>query len=182
MVMQVPGERLMPLSADMNSGRVISPARTASENFHTSVPEPMSLPRNLPFSIGPDETTMVGRSTLAAPIIWPGVVLSQPPSSTTPSIGLPRIDSSTSMASRLRNSMAVGRIWVSPRLMAGNSSGRPPASQTPRFTCSAMSRRPALQGVISDQVLQMPITGRRRTRRPAGLGSSSSCDKSALLL
>jgi hypothetical protein len=160
MVMQVPGERLMPLSADMNSGRVISPARTASENFHTSVPEPMSLPRNLPFSIGPVETTTVGRSTLAAPIIWPGVVLSQPPSSTTPSIGLPRIDSSTSMASRLRNSMAVGRIWVSPSDMAGNSSGRPPASQTPRFTCSAMSRRPALQGVISDQVLQMPITGR----------------------
>ena len=46
---------------------------------------------------------------------WPrpscsdGVVLSQPQSSTTPSIGLPRIDSSTSMLTRLRNSMAVGR-------------------------------------------------------------------------
>ena len=160
MVMQTPWLRDMPLSADMKSARVISPARTASENFQTSVPEPMSLPRNLPFSIGPDDTTMVGRSTLAAPISWPGVVLSQPPKSTTPSMGLPRIDSSTSMAKRLRNSIAVGRIWVSPSDMAGNSSGKPPASQTPRLTCSARSRSPALQGVSSDQVLQMPITGR----------------------
>ncbi len=160
MVMHTPWLRDMPLSADMNSAMDISPARTASLNFHTSVPEPMSLPRNLPFSIGPEETTMVGRSTLAAPMSWPGVVLSQPPSSTTPSMGLARIDSSTSMASKLRNSMAVGRICVSPRLMAGNSAGRPPASHTPRFTCSARSRRWALQGVSSDQVLQMPITGR----------------------
>ena len=48
--------------------------------------------------------------TLAAPISSAGVVLSQPTSSTTPSIGLPRIDSSTSMLARLRNSMAVGRM------------------------------------------------------------------------
>ncbi len=160
MVLQVPWLRDMPLSAPMKSARVISPARTASENRHTSVPEPMSLPRNLPFSIGPDETTMAGRSTLAAPISWPGVVLSQPPSSTTPSMGLARIDSSTSMASRLRNSIAVGRIWVSGSDMAGNSIGRPPASQTPRFTCSARSRRWYWQVTSSDQVLQMPITGR----------------------
>ena len=89
---------------------------------------------------------MVGRSTLAAPINWPGVVLSQPPSNTTASMGLPRIDSSTSMASRLRNNMAVGRICVSPNDMAGNSSGRPPASHTPRLTCSAMSRRCRVAG------------------------------------
>ncbi len=56
--------------------------------------------------------------------------------------------------------MAVGRICVSPSDMAGNSSGRPPASHTPRLTCSAMSRSPALQGVSSDQVLQIPMTGR----------------------
>ena len=71
---------------------------------------------------------MVGRSQLAAPISSAGVVLSQPTSSTTPSIGLPRIDSSTSMLARLRNSMAVGRICVSPSDITGNSSGRPPAS------------------------------------------------------
>ena len=50
-------------------------------------------------------SAMVGRSQLAAPISSAGVVLSQPTSSTTPSIGLARIDSSTSMLARLRNSM-----------------------------------------------------------------------------
>ncbi len=158
--MQVPRERDMPASAWKKCSSLMVPARTSSEKRQTSVPEPMSLPRNLPFSIGPDDTTIVGKPTLAAPRIWPGVVLSQPPSSTTPSIGLARIDSSTSIASRLRNSIVVGRISVSPRDMAGNSSGRPPASQTPRFTYSAISRRCALHGVNSDQVLQIPMTGR----------------------
>ena len=50
--------------------------------------------------------------------------------------------------------------WISPSDITGNSSGKPPASQTPRFTCSARSRKCALQGVSSDQVLQMPMTGR----------------------
>ncbi len=103
---------------------------------------------------------MVGRSTLAAPISKAGVVLSQPVSSTTPSIGLARIDSSTSMLARLRNNMAVGRRFDSPSDMAGNSTGKPPASSTPRLTASARSRKWPLQGVSSDQVLQMPITGR----------------------
>ena len=56
--------------------------------------------------------------------------------------------------------MAVGRMLDSPSDITGNSSGKPPASQTPRLTCSARSRRCALQGVSSDQVLQMPMTGR----------------------
>src|SRR3984885_15963158 len=93
MVMRVPGVRDIPDSADKKSSSDIVPARTASLNFHTSVPEPMSQPRNFPFSIGPLETTIVGRSTLAAPITCPGVVLSHPPRSTTASIGLPRMDS-----------------------------------------------------------------------------------------
>ena len=66
--------------------------------LQTPVPEPSSWPRHLPLSIGPPETPIVGRSTLEAPITSDGVVLSQPISSTTPSIGLPRIDSSTSIA------------------------------------------------------------------------------------
>jgi hypothetical protein len=45
---------------------------------------------------------MVGRSQLEAPMMSEGVVLSHPMSSTTPSMGLPRIDSSTSMLARLR--------------------------------------------------------------------------------
>ena len=60
---------------------------------------------------------------------------------------------------RLRNSMALGRSVSSPRDIAGNSSGTPPASQTPRFTCSASSRSEALQGLRSDQLLQMPMIG-----------------------
>src|SRR3546814_943120 len=79
--------------------------------------------------MGPPDTPIVGRSHDDAPISRDGVVLSQPISSTTPSSGLPRIDSSTSMLARLRNSMAVGRSRVSPSDMTGNSSGKPPASQ-----------------------------------------------------
>ena len=64
-------------------------------------------------------------------MIEPGVVLSQPVSRMVPSIGLPRRDSSTSMLSRLRKSIAVGRSIVSPSDITGNSSGNPPACQTP---------------------------------------------------
>src|SRR5256885_10756349 len=113
--------------------------------------------------MGPPETPMVGSPQDAAPIKSDGVVLSQPISRTTPSIGLPRMDSSTSMLARLRNSMAVGRSWVSPNDMTGNSSGKPPASHTPRLTNSAISRKCALQGVSSDQVLQMPMRSEEHT-------------------
>src|SRR6202167_3962764 len=107
--------------------------------------------------MGPPDSPMVGRSQDAAPIIKAGVVLSQPIISTTPSIGLPRIDSSTSMLARFLNSIAVGRSCVSPSDMTGNSKEKPPASQTPRFTYSASSRKLALHGVNSDHVLQMPM-------------------------
>ena len=43
-VMQWPGERDIALSALAKACGVISPDRTASENFHTSVPDPMALP------------------------------------------------------------------------------------------------------------------------------------------
>ena len=118
------------------------------------------MPLTRPLSIGPPETTSVGRSQLAAPISSAGVVLSQPTSRTTPSIGLARIDSSVSILARLRNSIAVGRRFDSPNDITGNSSGRPPASYTPRLTRSARPRRCALHGVNSEKVLQMPITGR----------------------
>ena len=157
--MQVPVERDRQGSASMKACSVITPALTSSLNFQTWL-TPMSLPWYLPFSIAPPETTIAGRSQLAAPITSDGVVLSQPQSRTTPSIGLARIDSSTSIATRLRKSIAVGRTEVSPVEVTGNSNGRPPASQTPRFTCSAIWRRWALQGVSSDQVLQIPMTGR----------------------
>ena len=95
-------------SASSRSAIFISPVFSISVNFHTCVPEPMSSPRNLPLSIGPPEMPIVGRSHDAAPISSAGVVLSQPIISTTPSNGLARIDSSTSIAVWLRNSIVVG--------------------------------------------------------------------------
>ena len=53
-------------------------------------------------SIGPALQNSVGSPMLSAPITVPGVVLSQPASSTTPSTGCERSSSSTSIASRLR--------------------------------------------------------------------------------
>jgi hypothetical protein len=51
------------------------------------VPDPVRSPRNQPLSIGPTESAIAGRSTVAAAIRSAGVVLSQPIVSTTPSIG-----------------------------------------------------------------------------------------------
>src|SRR4026207_1064601 len=102
---------------------------------------------------------MEGKSTLHAPITSEGVVLSQPQSSTTPSTGFARIDSSTSILTRLRYNIAVGFISVSPKDITGNSTGNPPASEIPLFTDSANSLKCALQGVSSLHVLQIPMTG-----------------------
>ncbi len=97
---------------------------------------------------------------LTAPISRAGVVLSQPPISTVPSTGYDRSSSSVSIASRFRYSIAVGFWNVSPPIEpAGSSTGYPPACHTPRFTASARSRRWVWQGLISLQVLMMPITG-----------------------
>ena len=160
MVMQCPAERAIQLSTSMKSRWFIAPILSCSLKRHRSVPEPMSLPWYLPFSIGPPETTRAGTSQLAAPMTRAGVVLSQPHKSTTPSTGFARIDSSTSMLTRLRNNIAVGRMLGSPVEVTGNSTGKPPFSQTPRLTRSAISRRCALQGVSSDHVLQIPMIGR----------------------
>src|SRR5262249_29717699 len=49
---------------------------------------------------------------------------------------------------------------ISPNEIVGNSSGHPPACQTPRLTASASARRPVLQWFNSLHELQLPITGR----------------------
>src|SRR3546814_12874641 len=99
----------MQLSASKNSSWLMLPARTSSDIFQTSVPEPSSPPRYLPLSMGPPDTPLVGRSHDDAPISRDGVVLSQPLSSTTPSSRLPPTDSSTSILPRLRKSLDGGR-------------------------------------------------------------------------
>ena len=96
---------------------------------------------------------------LIAPMIRPGVVLSQPPISTAPSIGWLRNSSSVSMARKLRYIIVVGLTKVSAKEIAGNSIGKPPACSTPRLTLSARARKCAWQGLISLQVLMMPMTG-----------------------
>ena len=86
-VMQVPNERAIPPSISCQSASVISPARLSSQYFHASVPEPRTSPRQFPRSIGPAGAKIAGTPTEIAPINSAGVVLSHPPSSTTPSIG-----------------------------------------------------------------------------------------------
>jgi hypothetical protein len=96
---------------------------------------------------------------LIAPMIRAGVVLSQPPISTTPSTGWERSSSSVSIARKLRYIMLEGLVICSPTLIAGSSTGKPPACQTPRFTSSARWRMWEWQVLVSDQVLTMAITG-----------------------
>src|SRR5882757_10801194 len=155
---QCPRLRHRPVSASPNSSSDMTPLRRSSVKRHISL-VPILLPLYFPASMAPPDTTIVGISTLQAPITNAGVVLSQPQSRTTPSKGLARSDSSTSMLTRFLYNIAVGLIRVSPRDMTGNSRGNPPASSTPLLTDSANSLKCALQGVSSDQVLQMPITG-----------------------
>ena len=118
------------------------------------------MPRHIPRSMGPPVTTSAGMSADAAPIIMAGVVLSQPERRTTPSRGLARMHSSTSMDIKLRNIMAVGFMSASPSEITGNSKGIPPAMSTPRLTASATWRRWLLQLFNSLQLLAMPMTGR----------------------
>ncbi len=159
-VLQCPRLRIIDESESRKSAGDNVPARTSSDSRQTSVPQPSGTPRNVPVSIGPPGTTSAGRSTDAAAISSAGMVLSQPPRSTTPSTGLARTISSMAIAAMLRQSIAVGRTWVSPRDTTGRLCGTPPASQMPRFTCSAISSRWLLHGVRSEAVLAIAICGR----------------------
>src|SRR3954451_19489770 len=158
-VMQVPNERAMPSSISRHEQSSRSPARRSAQYFHTSVPEPRTWPRQLPRSIGPAGTKIAGRFALAAPIISAGTVLSQPPSSTTPSAGYARNASSASIASRLRYIIVLGFMNVSPSVSSGISMGKPPACHTPRFTSSARSLKCVWHGLASLQVLRIAMTG-----------------------
>ena len=86
-VMQCPGERAMPFSISCQSSSVIAPARRSAQYFQVSDPDPSVVPPQCPRSIGPAGTKIDGRSIDEAPMSSPGVVLSQPPISTAPSIG-----------------------------------------------------------------------------------------------
>ena len=87
MVMQVPNERAMPPSISFHCSSVILPARFSSQYFQVSEPEPSTWPCQLPRNIGPAGMKIAGTPIEIAPINRPGVVLSQPPNKTAPSIG-----------------------------------------------------------------------------------------------
>jgi len=89
--------------------------------------------------IGPVTSWMAGTSAEIAPISCAGTVLSQPPTSTTASMGCARTISSTSIAMRLRNIRLVGLRNTSPSEMVGKSTGSPPDPSTPRLTASTSS-------------------------------------------
>ena len=96
---------------------------------------------------------------LVAPMMSAGVVLSQPPISTAPSTGYERNSSSVSIASRLRYIIVDGFMNGSESVIAGISSGNPPACHTPRFTSSARWRKCAWHWLTSLHVLMIAITG-----------------------
>ena len=75
----------------------------------------------------------------AAPMSCAGTVLSQPPISTTASIGCAPIISSVSIAIRLRYIIDVGFRNTSPSEIVGNGRGKAPAASTPRETASTNS-------------------------------------------
>ncbi len=87
MVEQWPAERTMTSSRRRWSARVDVPARTVSDVRQQSVHVPTSCPSNLALSCGPPGTMIAGRSALIAPMSIAGIVLSQPASRTTLSIG-----------------------------------------------------------------------------------------------
>ena len=119
MVLQWPLLRIIDCSDCRNCPFVIVPARASSLSRQTSVPQPSATPPKWPVSIGPPGTTTAGRSTDAAAMSSAGIVLSHPPSSTSPSIGLARNISSIAIAAMLRHSIAVGLTWVSPSETTG---------------------------------------------------------------
>ena len=89
-----------------------------------------------------------------------GTVLSQPPTSTTASIGWARIISSTSIDMRLRYSMLVGSRKTSPSEIVGKSTGSPPAAWTPRRTASISSGKWRWQLLKPLPESAMPMIGR----------------------
>ena len=137
----------MPSSISCHACSSMLPARNSAQYFHESLPLPSVLPRQLPRSMGPPGMKTAGRFIDTAPMISAGVVLSQPPISTQPSAGYERSNSSVSIARKLRYSMVVGFWNGSDSDIAGISTGKPPACQTPRLTSSARCAEVAVAGI-----------------------------------
>ena len=163
-VLQWPRLRIIEDSDVRKSCSDSVPARTSSLSRQTSVPQPRATPRNVPVSIGPPGRTTAGRSTEAAAISSDGIVLSHPPSSTTPSIGLARSISSVAIAAMFRHSMAVGRTSVSPSDTTGKV--HRDAARFPDALLDALGdlvqvqvARRQVRGGVRDRDVRPPVKG-----------------------
>ena len=107
-------------------------------------------------------------SSRPAAIAPPGFVLSQATSWTRPSKRWPRATSSIESAITSRE-MSEARMpdvpidTPSETAIVLNSIGVPPASLTPRLTCTARSRWLRLHGIVSIQVVPTPMIGLARS-------------------
>ena len=99
---QVPAVTAKRPSTSAISSASTAPARYLAQKPRQSVQAPSRWPLCRPVLIGPVTSWMAGRLAEAAPMSCAGTVLSQPPTSTTASIGCAPIISSVSMAMRLR--------------------------------------------------------------------------------
>ena len=137
--MQVPAVGIRrPPTVSMVSAS-IPPARWRAHSLRQSVQAPRRSPLKCPVIIGPVTSRTAGLPALAAPMSRAGTVLSQPPISTTASMGWARMSSSVSIAIRLRRNIEVGWVKLSWIDMVGKRTGRPPASMTPRSMAAIRS-------------------------------------------
>ena len=157
----VPAERFIAASASWNSSSVISPARSCSLIEMMLVPEPIDLAAvdaaQLRSARDADGRQVGATPRPSAAPAW---------SCRSPSAARrrradgrgspPRRPSRRDCGTASRSAASSPRRARTPETRAEN---RRPRARRAR-TCSAMVRKCALQGVSSDQVLQMPITGR----------------------
>ena len=129
MVLQDPGERLIEASASSELlGRHLAGLHGLGElpqmRARADPLAPEIAVQHRP--AGDDDGRQVaGRRAPSAATAWS---CRSRPAARTPSIGWPRIASSTAMAARLRNIIAVGRKALSEAENTGTSTGKPPAS------------------------------------------------------
>jgi hypothetical protein len=107
---------------------------------------------------------MPGTLLRARAIIPPGMFLSQPPITTTPSIHWPltAVSMQSAMTSREMSEYFIPSVPIDmPSEMVGvpNTCGLPPASRTVEMAMSASFCRPELHGVMVEWPLAMPIIG-----------------------
>ena len=179
MVMQVPELRDIPLSAAMKSLSCISPARTASLNFQTSVPEPISAPQKLAVQhrTGRHDDRRQIDARCAHQLAGCGLVASAQQND-----GVVDRIATNGFLDLHRQQVAEQHCRRTHLRFAQRHRGEFERCRRPPRRRVLHIRRDHEDGCCrawsSDQVLQMPITGRpSKTLLGKRLRSSSSCDE-----